>query len=83
MTRMLAAVVAAVVTLIVLASSPGTAIAQALPFMVIDDASVFEGNAGTIVLNLPVRFVGAQSTTVTGLVSAIPLTGTGFNTTVS
>jgi hypothetical protein len=47
--------------------------------MVIDDAGVFEGNAGTTILKLPVHFVGTQNSTVTGTVSAIPLTGTGFN----
>ena len=56
----------------------GTARAQ-LPFLVVDDASIFEGNAGTTVLRLPVRFVGTQSQTVTGVVSAIAMSGTGFN----
>lgn len=68
-----------VLLFIVLALRPGTAIAQAPPIMVIDDASVCEGNAGTRVLILPVRFVGAQTATVTGLASAIPMTGSGFN----
>ncbi len=55
------------------------AAAQAPPVLVIDDASVFEGNSGTRILSLPVRFVGAQSGTVSGMVSATPLTGTSFN----
>src|SRR5580765_2501043 len=66
---------------VLLVLSPGTAMAQN-PFMFVDDASVFESNTGTTILKLPVRFVGAQNTTVTGTVSAIPLTGTGFNTPV-
>lgn len=65
----------------VLLVSSGTAMAQS-PFMFVDDASVFESNAGNTVLKLPVRFVGTQNTTVTGVVSAIALTGTGFNTPV-
>lgn len=60
----------------------GTARAQ-LPFMFVDDASVFESNAGTTILKLPVRFVGTQSQTVTGVVSAIAMTGAGFNTPVA
>ena len=66
---------------VLLALSSGTAVAQP-PFMFVDDASVFEGNSGETILKLPVRFVGTQSATVTGKVSAIPLTGTGFNTPV-
>ncbi len=53
--------------------------AQVPPVLILDDASVFEGNAGTKVLQLPLRFVGAQPNTVTGTVSATPLTGSGFN----
>src|SRR5690242_20649226 len=68
-----------VVLFIVVALRPITAMAQALPIMVIDDASVFEGNAGTTILKRPVHFVGTQSSTVTGTVSAIPLSGTGFH----
>ena len=49
------------------------------PLMFVDDASVFEGHAGTTILRLPVRFVGTQSATVTGVVSAIAMTGVGFN----
>ncbi len=60
----------------------GTARAQ-LPFMFVDDASVFEGNAGTTILRLPVRFVGTQSETVTGVVSAIAMSGVGFNSPVA
>lgn len=59
--------------------SPETAIGQALPTLVVNDANVFEGNSGTKILSLPVSFVGTQSNTVTGVVSAIPLSGTGFN----
>ena len=58
---------------------PGIVTGQSLPTLVITDASVFEGNSGTKILSLPVSFVGAQNNTVTGVVSAIPLTGTGFN----
>jgi hypothetical protein len=65
--------------LIVLGLQPGTAVAQALPTLVINDASVFEGNTGTRILSLPVNFVGTQNNPVTGVVSAIPLTGAGFN----
>jgi hypothetical protein len=53
--------------------------AQALPIMVLDDASIFEGNSGTKLLRFPVRFVGSQPNAVSGVVSAITLTGTGFN----
>lgn len=52
---------------------------EAQPILIIDDASIFEGNEGTTVLKLPVRFVGTQNTTVTGLVSAIPLSGPSFS----
>jgi len=62
-----------------IAQRPSTLLAQVLPFMFVDDASIFEGNSGSKILKLPVRFVGAQPNTVTGVVSAIPLTGTGFN----
>ena len=55
----------------------GAAMAQ--PTLVIDDASIFEGNSGTSILKLPVRFVGAQPNQVTGQVSVIPLQGSGFN----
>lgn len=64
---------------IFVALRPLALMAQALPIMVIDDASIFEGNSGTKILKLPVSFVGAQPNAVTGVVSAIPLTGTGFN----
>src|ERR1041385_8260245 len=67
--------------LAVIACTSGTAMAQ-LPFMFVDDAGVFEGNSGTTILKLPVRFVGTQNLQVTGTVSAIPLTGTGFHTPV-
>jgi hypothetical protein len=57
----------------------GVAAAQAQPIMVISDASVVEGNSGTKVLSLQVSFAGAQPNTVTGTVSAIPLSGAFFN----
>ena len=62
----------AMMALLALAYTSGTAMAQ-LPFMFVDDAGVFEGNSGTTILKLPVRFVGTQNLTVTGAVSAIPL----------
>src|SRR5678816_1039810 len=52
---------------------PGTAIGQALPTLIINDANVFEGNSGTKIMSLPVSFVGAQNTTVTGVVSAVSM----------
>jgi Calx-beta domain len=59
---------------------PGTAIGQALPTLIINDANVFEGNSGTKIMSLPVSFVGAQNTTVTGVVSAVSMSsGVGFN----
>lgn len=64
--------------LIVLALRAGTAMAQD-PVMIIDDASVFEGDGDTKILKLPVSFLGPQTTTVSGVVSAIPLPGSGFN----
>jgi hypothetical protein len=67
--------------LIVMILGCGTAMA-APPIMTIDDASAFEGNSGTTILQIPVRFTGAQPTTVSGLFSATPLSGTGFNTPV-
>jgi len=65
--------------LVLLALHPILVDAQTLPFMIIDDASVFEGNSGTKVLQLPVHFVGSQPNAVTGVASATPLTGTGFH----
>ena len=62
-----------------MAVRPDIPMAQTLPIMVIDDASVFEGTSGTKILAIPVRFVGSQPNAVTGVVSAIPLPGTGFN----
>ncbi len=58
---------------------PGVALAQVPPFLIIGDASVFEGNAGTTALSFPVSLTAAAPGPVNGLVSAIPLTGTGFN----
>lgn len=66
---------------VALAWIPAAAPAQ-LPFMVIQDASIFEGDSGTTVLKLPVLFIGAQNLPVTGVVSAIPMSGSGFNTPV-
>ena len=53
--------------------------AQAQPIMVISDASIVEGNAGTRILSLAVNFSGPQAGTVTGTVSAIGLSGAFFN----
>ena len=53
--------------------------AQAQPIMVISDASIVEGNAGTRILSLAVNFSGPQTGTVTGTVSAIGLSGAFFN----
>ena len=60
-----------------LALLTGMAAAQALPILVISDAAIVEGNSGTSVLALAVNFSGAQPGTVTGFVSASPLSG-GF-----
>jgi Calx-beta domain-containing protein len=70
------AVLAAAVVLL-----PGVAVAQVPPILVIGDAGVFEGNAGTTVLSFPVTLTSPANpgTPVTGLVSGIPLTGSGFN----
>src|SRR4030095_6827592 len=67
------------IVLIVSLLWPGTAIGQALPTLVINDANVFEGNTGTKIMSLPVNFVGTQNNTVTGVVSAIPMSGAGFS----
>jgi hypothetical protein len=48
--------------LIVLGLRPGTAVAQALPTLVINDASVFEGNSGTRILSLPVNLLARKTT---------------------
>ena len=53
--------------------------AQALPILVISDASIAEGNSGSRILVMQVNFAGAQPNTVTGLVTAMPLSGLGFN----
>lgn len=59
---------------------PGVAQAQAgAPTLVLSGASIFEGNAGTRVLSLPLNFIGTNSSTVTGTVSAVPLSGANFN----
>ena len=57
----------------------GMTAAQAQPIMVISDASIVEGNAGTRILSLAVNFSGPQAGTVTGTVSAIGLSGAFFN----
>lgn len=65
---------------LVAALLPGVAAAQPAPVMVVQSASTFEGNVGTRILVLPVAFIGLPQTTVTGLVSALPLgPGGGFN----
>ncbi len=61
----------ACIFIVVLAFAPGRAMAQGI--MVIDDTSAFEGSSGTTILKLPVHFSGAQTNTVTGSVSAVPL----------
>ena len=68
------AVLAAVVALV-----PGVALAQTQPILIIGDASVFEGNAGQTALSLPVSLTGPTNVPVTGQLSAIPLTGSGFS----
>lgn len=45
----------------------------------LSSASVVEGNSGSVVLKIPVNFIGAQPNTVTGTVSAVPLSGVAFN----
>ena len=64
---------------LVIATGLLSGMAQAQEIMVLSRASVFEGNAGTKVLSLPVNFIGTNSSTVTGTVSAVPMTGVGFN----
>lgn len=61
--------------LLVLLSS--TAHGQVL--MTLGNASIFEGNSGTSILKLPVTLGGANATTVTGLASAVTISGTGFH----
>ena len=63
-----------------------SALAPAVPaqvLMTLSNASIFEGNAGTKILKLPVNFATTggttNPTTVTGTASAISLTGVGFN----
>lgn len=46
--------------------------------IVLTNASIVEGNAGTQVLKIPFNFDGPQPGRVTGTVMAIPLSGTGF-----
>jgi hypothetical protein len=70
---------------LVLALVPAAATAQVvIPFISVDSAAIFEGNSGTNVLKLPVHFVvqdpnggppipALNSLTVTGQVSAVPL----------
>ena len=54
------------------------AAAQAVPILVISDAAIVEGNSGTSILTLAVNFSGAQPGTVSGVVSATPLSGSFF-----
>jgi hypothetical protein len=51
--------------LVALAVLPGTAVAQT-PLIIVDNASVFEGNAGTRLLTFPLRLSGPSATGVTG-----------------
>ncbi len=57
----------------------GPSLAQVPPILTMNDAADFEGNAGTRNLVFTVTLSAAPSATVTALVSATPLTGTGFN----
>lgn len=61
------------------ALAPGVAVAQVPPVLIMGDASVFEGNAGVTAMIFPVSLTGPAPTQVNGFVSAIPLTGSGFN----
>jgi len=66
--------------LCVAALRPEAAMAQVV---VLSSASIFEGNAGTRVLSIPFNFIGPQTATVTGTVSAVPSSGGGFNAATS
>jgi hypothetical protein len=65
--------------LLVVAASVLSPMAQGQVLMTLGNASIFEGNAGTSILKLPVLMVGVNTSTVTGFASAIPLSGVGFN----
>lgn len=76
-TRWMAAACARACLVIATGLLSGMAQAQVIT---LSGASVFEGNAGTKVLRLPVNFIGGPNiNTVTGTVSAVPMTGVGFN----
>ena len=65
---------------LVIATGLLSSVAQAQaggPRLVLSGASVFEGNAGTRVLSLPVNFIGTNSAAVEGTVSAV--SGANFN----
>jgi len=47
--------------------------------MALGNATVFEGNSGTTILKLPVTLGGPNATTITGLASAVTISGTGFH----
>ncbi|MGZ8901346.1 MAG: hypothetical protein ACXW3Z_14750, partial [Limisphaerales bacterium] len=47
---------------------------RAQPVLTIDAARAFEGNAGTTVLQLPVRIIGPQPNEITGFVTAVSST---------
>lgn len=70
---------AAAALLIVSALHAAPALAQG--FIVVGNASVTEGNAGTRILSFPFNFQGGVSpaNTVTGKLSVISLTGSSFN----
>ena len=62
----------AILVVMALLVIPGRAMAD-FPFLIIDNATVFEGNSGTKILKLPVHFLGTQDNTITGVVSAQPV----------
>ena len=55
------------------------AVAQTLPIIGLVNASVFEGNSGTIVLKIPFVLSNTPTSDITGKVKAIPQSGNGFN----
>jgi hypothetical protein len=65
--------------LLLVAASVLSPMARGQVLMTMANASIFEGNAGTSILKLPVNFAGVNTSTVTGFASAIPLSGVGFN----
>lgn len=64
---------------VALALLPSAASAQVPPILTINDAIDFEGNAGSKSLVFTVTLTGPSSVPVTAQLSAIPLTGSGFN----